>query len=242
MPSPKILMKKKKAVKALAEELKAAQSIIFSDYQGLTVAQDTEMRSAFRKEGLVYKVIKNTISIRALEAIGVTGVEEELKGPTALAYSPDDVVLAPRLVKEFADKFKKKDKIKGGVVDGEKAELATILALANIPSLNVLHGQLVSTLIFPVTQLAMTLNAIAKKAEEAGVATVGELAVDAPKDEAPKAEEAPVEAAAPAEEAPKAEEAAEEAAAPVEEAPKAEEAVPAEEAAAEEEASEKTDA
>lgn len=222
MPSPKILEAKKQIVEDLANELRDAKSIVLSNYQGLTVAQDTEMRTAFRKEALNYRVVKNTISIRALEALGLTGFEEELTGPTALAWSKEDVVLAPRLVKKYADQFKKTS-IKAGVVDGKKADMNTMNALASIPSMEVLYGQLVSSLIFPVTSLAMTLNAMAKKMEENGAATIADLvsgAVPAKVEEAAPAEAeetaVPAEKAAePAEEAPAA---AEKAEAPAEEA------------------------
>ncbi len=214
MPSPKILEAKKQIVEDLANELRDAKSIVLSNYQGLTVAQDTEMRTAFRKEALNYRVVKNTISIRALEALGLTGFEKELTGPTALAWSTEDVVLAPRLVKKYADQFKKTS-IKAGVVDGQKADMNTMNALASIPSLEVLYGQLVSSLIFPITSLAMTLNSMAKKMEENGAATVADLVSGATPATAEEAA-APVEAApAPAEEAPAA---AEKAEAPAEEA------------------------
>lgn len=176
MPSQKILAQKQKVVQDLAKELKDAQSIVLSNYQGLTVAQDTEMRSAFRAAGLSYQVVKNTIAIRALAECGLEGFEEELKGPTALAYSKDDIVLAPNMVKKFVDQFKKTE-IKGGVVQGKKESLAAINALASIPSLDVLQGQLAFTMLFPITRFAMTLNALAKKGEEAGKDQVKDLVV-----------------------------------------------------------------
>lgn len=209
MPSDKILAKKQVAVELLVEDLKSAESVVFSEYQGLTVDQDTQMRHAFREGNLNYRVVKNTQLRRAFEELGVTGLDEILTGPTAIAWSNEDITLAPRLVKKYVDDFKKM-KIKGGVIDGALAPLETITALSNIPALEVLYGQLVSSLIFPVTSLAMTLGAMAKKAEENGVENVKDLAVEA----APAAEEAPAEAADPA-----AESATEVSAAPQEEAP-----------------------
>lgn len=203
MPSQKILAKKQQIVKDLAAELKDAKSIVVSNYQGLDVAQDTEMRRAFREAGLQYKVIKNTIALRALESIGITGMEDVLVGPTALAYSKDDIVLAPSLVKKFADQFKKTE-IKGGVVEGAKSDLQSINALASIPSLEVLQGQLAFTLLFPITRFAMTLNALAKKGEEQGVDNVAalvcaktaqpEAAAEAPAENTETTEAAPAEA------------------------------------------------
>lgn len=203
MPSDKILAKKQAAVELLVEDLKSAESVVFSEYQGLTVDQDTQMRHAFREGNLNYRVVKNTQLLRAFEELGVTGLDEILTGPTAIAWSNDDITMAPRLVKKYVDDFKKM-KIKGGVIEGALAPLETITALSNIPSLEVLYGQLVSSLIFPVTSLAMTLGAMAKKAEENGLENVKDLAVEAAPaaEEAPAAETAPEENAAPQEEAP----------------------------------------
>lgn len=203
MPSDKILAKKQAAVELLVEDLKSAESVVFSEYQGLTVDQDTQMRRAFREGNLNYRVVKNTQLLRAFEELGVTGLDEILTGPTAIAWSNDDITMAPRLVKKYVDDFKKM-KIKGGVIEGALAPLETITALSNIPSLEVLYGRLVSSLIFPVTSLAMTLGAMAKKAEENGLENVKDLAVEAAPaaEEAPAAETAPEENAAPQEEAP----------------------------------------
>lgn len=164
MPSPKILAKKKKVVSDLSEELKSVSSLVFTDYKGLSVAQDTEMRSEFRKAGVTYRVVKNSVSSRAFEKLGVEGLDEILKGPTALAFSTEDVVTAPRLVKQFVDKFKKME-VKGGVLDGAFVSPETIQQLAAIPPMDVLYTRLVSTLMYPITKLAITLNLAAEKLE-----------------------------------------------------------------------------
>ncbi|MGB4610785.1 MAG: 50S ribosomal protein L10 [Saccharofermentanales bacterium] len=176
MPSPKILEKKKQVVKQLANELKDAQSIVLADYMGLNVAQDTEMRTAFREAGVNYRVIKNSVISRAFDQLGIDGFTDELTGPTAIAYSVDDIVLAPKLTKQYADKLKKFE-IKGGIMEGAKVDLEQIIKLASIPDQQTLYGQLVSGLIFPVTSLAMTLNALAEKAAEEGKEKVADLVV-----------------------------------------------------------------
>ncbi len=178
MPSVKILEKKKKAVQELRKELENAKSIVFTDYMGLNVAQDTEMRTAFRQEGLKYRVIKNTITTRVFDALGLEEMKAILFGPTAVAYSHDDPVLAPRLVAKYRDQYKKFT-IKGGVIDGEAISVEEIEKLAKIPALPILHGQLVSTLLFPISSLAITLNLLAQRAEEEGVEKVAALAVAA---------------------------------------------------------------
>ena len=193
MPSPKILEKKKAQVTKLANELKAAESIVFSDYKGLTVAQDTEMRAKLREAGIQYRVVKNTLSIRAMHELGIKDIDEVFTGPTAIAYSTEDVVLAPRLIRESGEEFKKTT-IKGGIVAGKSVSLEEILALSYVPTQDVLYGQLAFMLLYPLTALAQVSGQIAAKAEEAGVKTVGELIAGAAA--APVAEEAVAEAAA----------------------------------------------
>lgn len=193
MPSPKILENKKQRVNQLANELKDAQSIVLADYMGLNVAQDTEMRTAFREAGVIYRVIKNSVISRAFDQLGIDGFTDELTGPTAIAYSVDDIVLAPKLTKQYADKIKKFE-IKGGIMEGAKVDLEQILKLASIPDQQTLYGQLVSGLIFPVTSLAMTLNALAEKAAEEGKENVADMVVAA--DDSAEAKEEVTEAVA----------------------------------------------
>ena len=179
------------------------------------------MRAKFREEGIHYQVVKNTLSIRAMHELGIKDIDEVFAGPTAIAYSTEDVVLAPRLVRESSEKFKKMS-IKGGIVEGKSVSLEEIIALSYVPTQNVLYGQLAFMLLYPLTALAQVSGQIATKAEEAGVETVGELLAGA--DTAKVEEEAAVDAA---EEEPVAEAAAEE--------------EPAIEAAAEEEAEVKSE-
>ncbi|HHV42040.1 MAG TPA: 50S ribosomal protein L10 [Clostridiaceae bacterium] len=174
MPSVKVLEQKKKIVSELCGQLKDAKSMVFADYMGLNVAQDTEMRAAFREAGLQYRVVKNTITSRVFDEMGLEDLKSILVGPTAVAYSAEDPILAPRLVAKYRDEFKKLT-IKGGVMDGEIISLEMIDELAKVPTLPVLYGRLVSTLMFPISSLAITLNLLAQKAEEAGVEKISEL-------------------------------------------------------------------
>ncbi|NLA82488.1 MAG: 50S ribosomal protein L10 [Clostridiaceae bacterium] len=188
MPSEKKLVAKKKQVDALVKELQSAESIVLADYKGLTVAQDTEMRAEFRRQGLTYKVVKNSITERAFEKLGFEGLEETLIGPTALAYSTEDVVLAPRLVRKFSDKYRKMS-IKGGIVGSEVYSLENIMQLSRIESRENLYGQLLFMMLYPLTAFAQVAQQIADKGQEAGVDKVADLIgqADSP---APQAEEA----------------------------------------------------
>ncbi|NLW11256.1 MAG: 50S ribosomal protein L10 [Clostridiaceae bacterium] len=174
MPSKKVLETKKQIVADLVNEFKGAQAMVFTDYRGLTVEQDTQLRSALRKAGVTYKVIKNSLSGRALIDAGYEGLEDVVKGPTAIAYSKDDVISPAKVIKEYAKKFDKLE-IKGGTMDGAKIEISDIDRLAAIPPVEVLYGQIVCGLISPIAGLAMLLNAVKEKAEAAGVETAAEV-------------------------------------------------------------------
>ena len=78
---------KQPVVDAIAEEIKDAQSVVLVDYRGLTVAQDTELRKQLREAGIVYKVYKNTMMKRAFEGTEFAGLDDCLKGPSAIAIS-----------------------------------------------------------------------------------------------------------------------------------------------------------
>ena len=168
MPSQKVLAAKEKIVQELSEEFSQAQAIVFADYRGLTVDQDTEMRAALRKADVKYKVIKNSMSELAMKKAGIEGLEEVFKGPTAIAFSNDDVIMPAKIVKEFVNKFDNME-IKGGILEGKVISLEEINRLAAIPTLDVLYGQLVFGLMSPIAKLAILLNAIKEKAEESGV-------------------------------------------------------------------------
>ena len=188
---------KKQVVSGIKEKLEKAQSVVFYDYRGLTVEQVTKLRSECRKAGVEYVVLKNTMVELAAKELGIEGLDEMFKGPTAVAYSTEDMMAPAKVSKKFADDFEKLS-IKGGIIEGKVATVAEVEALAAVPSKDVLLSQIVYALLFPITKLAMLTKATAEKLEaEGGVAA-------APAEEA-KAEEAPAEA--PAEEA-KAEEAA----------------------------------
>lgn len=211
MPSAKVLEQKKQLVAELAEKMKNASSGVLVDYKGINVADDTALRAEMRKNGVDYKVIKNTLIRFAAKEAGLEGLDEFLEGTTALAISADDVIAPAKVVNEFAKKNEDIYNIKAGFMDGKVVSVEEIKALANLPSRDVLLGRLVGSLQGPIFGLALVLKAIAEKVEKEGPVDASAPAAEAPAEEA----------AAPAEEAPVAEAAAE---APAEEAPAAEEA------------------
>lgn len=86
MPSEKILKEKEAIVASIAEDIKNAASVVFVDARGLTVDKDTELRAGLRKAGVSYKVRKNTLTLKAVKDLGLEGLEDFLKGPTATQH------------------------------------------------------------------------------------------------------------------------------------------------------------
>lgn len=200
MPSEKILEAKKKIVADLVASYKEAQSFVFVDARGLTVEQDTALRTEMRKNGVNYKVVKNTTLNLVFKELGIEGLDEMFKGPTAVAYSTEDMMAPAKVSKKFADDFEKLT-IKGGIIEGKVATVAEVEALAAVPSKDVLLSQIVYALLFPITKLAMLTKATAEKLEAEGGVAAAPAAEEAPAEEAKAEEAAPAaEEAAPAEE------------------------------------------
>ncbi len=161
MPSEKILEEKKKAVAALAEQLKAAHTGVLADYRGITVADDTQLRRELRESGSSYKVIKNTLLSRALKEAGIDGLDPVLKGDTALAVSADDYVAPARILNKYAE-GSKTFTLKGGFIDGKAAGPDEIKLLATLPSKEVLLAQVLRGLNGPITGFVTVLNGTLK--------------------------------------------------------------------------------
>lgn len=195
MPSAKILAQKQADLSALVEKIKGAQAGVLVDYTGITVEQDTKLRSSFRTSGVDYKVYKNTMTSRACDEVGYAEMKELLKGMTAFAFSSEDPIAPARIAKKFADDIETFD-IKGGFLDGRILSRDEVLELAEIPSKETLIAKLLGSIRSPLYNLAYALQAVVDKGGEAAAAEDAAPA-EAPAEEA--AAEAPAEA--PAEEA-----------------------------------------
>lgn len=157
MPSEKVLQQKKDVVQEISEKIKAAKSLVLADYRGLTVEQDTELRNALRKAGVEYKVVKNTLTRFAAKENGFEGLVSSLSGPTAMAVSSTDPVAPAKILAEYAKKFEKFE-LKAGVVEGKVIDLEGIMALAELPSREVLIARVLGGLNAPISGLVNVLN------------------------------------------------------------------------------------
>lgn len=157
MPSEKILQQKKEVVSEISEKIKAAKAMVFADYRGLTVEQDTELRNALRKAGVEYKVVKNTLTRFAAKENGLEGLDSYLNGPTAMAVSSTDPVAPAKVLAEYAKKFEKLE-LKIGVVEGKIIDTNGINALAELPPREVLIAKVLGGFNAPISGLVNVLN------------------------------------------------------------------------------------
>ena len=174
-------------IKGYAADAKAA---VLVDYRGLTVEQDTKLRRQLREAGVVYKVYKNTMLVRAFEGTDFAQLDKDLEGPTAIAFSAEDETAPARILSDFAKEVEALQ-FKSGVVAGTYYDEAGIQALAKIPSRDTLISKLLGSLQSPVTNLARVLNQIAEKggAPEAAAEPVAEEAAPEVAEAAPEATE-----------------------------------------------------
>ena len=173
MPSNKVLEAKRQVVEELAGKMQTAVSGVLVKYEGITVADDTALRSALRKAGIEYSVMKNTLTGRACEMVGYGDMKQYLSGMTAIAISQDDPIAPAKIMKEYADKIPSFE-IKAGFVDGGVIDQAGVEALAATPSKEVLIGKMMGSLMSSLYGLAYVLQA--KIDKENG----GEEATEAP--------------------------------------------------------------
>ena len=158
-------LEKRELVEQIKEQIQNSQSLIIINYKGLTVAQDTEFRSEFRKNGVDYRVLKNTLVKKALNELGYTEFDEALNGPSAFAFGTTDAVAPAKIAAEGIKKYKAME-IKCGMFDKKFADAAVVDAMSKVPGREALLGMLVSVLSAPMRGLAVALNAIAEKQGE----------------------------------------------------------------------------
>jgi large subunit ribosomal protein L10 len=136
---------KKKVVDALKETFATTKVVIVTDYKGLNVAQMTELRRKLSESDVAYKVVKNTLLIRASKGTDVELLADVFEGPSGIAFSFDDPVAPAKILTEFANENKNLE-IKAGVMDGKRMNLDAIIALSKLPSREELLAQVLSAM------------------------------------------------------------------------------------------------
>ncbi|MGM7703649.1 50S ribosomal protein L10 [Pseudalkalibacillus sp. Hm43] len=162
-----VLEQKKQLVSTIADQLKNSKTTILVDYRGLDVAEVTELRKQLREAGVTFKVYKNTMTRRAAEEAGLAELNETLVGPTAIAFSEDEVVAPAKILNNFSKEHEALV-IKAGVVEGQITSVENIKALAELPSREGLLSMLLSVLQAPMRNFALATKAVADQKEEQG--------------------------------------------------------------------------
>ena len=180
------------AVEEIAQGLGDAEAIFAVDYRGISVPQAAELRAQLAEADAAFSVVKNRLAKRAAEKAGTETLDELFVGPTALTLIKGDPVTAAKAIANFT----KEHQIlayKGGIMDGAALDPDGFAAIAKLPGLDVLHGQLVGLTATPLTGLVAGLNGLISGLgrQLAQIADQGLVSGEPPaaEEEAPAAEE-----------------------------------------------------
>ncbi|HCT0498936.1 TPA: 50S ribosomal protein L10 [Staphylococcus pseudintermedius] len=160
-----IIEAKKQQVDVIADQLKGSVSTVVVDYRGLTVAEVTELRKQLREANVQYKVYKNTMLRRAAEKAGIEGLDEFLTGPTAVAFTTEDVVAPAKVIAGFAKEHEALE-IKSGIMEGSVITADEVKTVGSLPSHEGLVSMLLSVLRAPMRNFAYAVKAVGESKEE----------------------------------------------------------------------------
>ena len=160
---------KKVVVEEIKQKIQNAKSIVLVKFNGLTVAEDTELRGEFRKNNVEYKVLKNTLVRKAFNDLGINDFDDDLNGPTSVAFGTDETGAA-KVIIEAVKKYEDKVSVKSGFVDGGKIDANGVKTLAAMPSKEQLVAKMLGSLQSSLYGLAYVLQASIDKQNEATVA------------------------------------------------------------------------
>jgi large subunit ribosomal protein L10 len=163
--------KKKSIVQNIQEAIRSATTVVFVQFQKLTVADANTMRRELRKDNVSYVVAKKTLLRRALADGKVEGALPELPGEIAIAYlsardaqaGGSDSIAPARGIEVFVKKYKDSIAIVGGIFNGAYMDKASMQEIATIPPLQTLRAQFVQLINSPIQRLAVVLNAVAEQ-------------------------------------------------------------------------------
>jgi large subunit ribosomal protein L10 len=152
---------KKKSAEELHEELKKARGVILSGFQGITVAQDFDLRRKVAGTGARYRVVKNSLIERAAKGTSVEPIAQKLAGTTSLAFTETDPVALAKALTAYA-----KDNpilsFKSGVVEGRVVSLADLTAIATLPPREQVLAKVLFLFSSPGQRVASTLSGVAR--------------------------------------------------------------------------------
>ena len=146
-------------VKGVQTRVDTSATAVVTEYRGLTVAEISSLRRTLRAADAEYKVLKNTLVRRAVEGTASASLSEFLVGPTAIAWVQGDITAVAKILRDFS-KATPALVLKGGVLDGKALSARDLLALADLPSRDILLAQLAGVIAAPMRQMAGLLKAV----------------------------------------------------------------------------------
>ncbi|MDX6704191.1 MAG: large subunit ribosomal protein [Solirubrobacteraceae bacterium] len=198
-------------IEEITVQITESEAVFAVDYRGMTVAQALELRGKLRDADATLRVVKNTLTERAADKAGAEGLKALLEGPTALTFARGDIATAAKAVADFA-RGTNLLAFKGGVMGGQALQTDQVIAIARLPSRDILNAQLVNIVASPLTGLATSLSNLISglarqlsqvvEKKESGEIAAGEppVASAAPPEPEPAAEpDAPIDTQAAAE-------------------------------------------
>jgi large subunit ribosomal protein L10 len=151
---------KEQVIAEVKEKIERASGLYFADFTGITVEEINDLRREFRKVGVDYRVVKNTLARKALESVtGYDGVLEKLERPTAIAFGYDDPVAPAKIIKKFREKNEKL-KLKVCVIEHQVFDGSQLDEIAKLPTRPEVIAGILGTIQAPVTGIAGAINAV----------------------------------------------------------------------------------
>ena len=151
---------KQQVVAELHDKLQRAKAVFLADFRGMNVGKATDLRNELRKASVEYKVVKNTLLDLASRETDKESLSPHYVGPTAIAFSYDDPVAAAKVLSRFAKEQQATFKLKAGILSGKVISVADILALADLPSREVLIAKLLGSMQAPTANFVGVLAAV----------------------------------------------------------------------------------
>lgn len=149
--------KKLQLVQDLEEKFNNCKSAVFADYRGISVKEVDGLRRELQKNGIDFKVVKNTLARIALDRCHIEGADQLLVGPTGIAFGYDDPVLPAKVISNYANSSQFL-KIKGAIFEKRVIDMDQVKVLARLPGREELLARTVSTLNMPLVRLVNALT------------------------------------------------------------------------------------
>lgn len=156
---------KKEILARLEDAFKTSLSTVFVHFRGLSVGEETALRSALREDEVSYFVAKKTLMDIAIDKTGLKGEKPNLDGEIAVAYGKEDPTSPARGVYTFIKKYGEKLSIVGGIFEGRLVDATEMNEIATIPPMDTLRGMFANVINSPIQGFVVALNAIAEKKE-----------------------------------------------------------------------------